>query len=171
MDHDHSQHHMHHQPVVNVTSTVAPSIHDHHDHGSMDHGSMDHGSMDHGSMDHGMDHSNTAGAAVNHAMHHMMEMAVSTQLQRVLSKTQLFLLVPRRLRWNNSVQTMVDKQCIWSDLVDAGDFPARRLLRSPKILPRELILEIIQFITVPSCERSGEERNSWNRWFSSRPVS
>lgn len=68
MDHDHS-HHMHHNhPVDNVTSapttTAMPSHHDHHGHDTMDH-SM-HGAA-----------TDTAGAAVNHAMHHMMEMAVS----------------------------------------------------------------------------------------------
>jgi hypothetical protein len=65
MSHDHSDHshHMHHHPVMNastavpITSTFAPAVHDHHDH----------------SMHKMDDTSNNMG----HAMHHMMEMAVS----------------------------------------------------------------------------------------------
>ena len=62
MDHDHSHHHVHNHPVENVTvtSTTAMPSH-HHEHG-------DH-SM------HGIE--SNGGDAVNHAMHHMMEMAVS----------------------------------------------------------------------------------------------
>lgn len=60
MNHDHSHHH----PVESVSSlpmtTVAPSGHDHHNHHSA------HGAAT------GMETAN----AMNHAMHHMMEMAV-----------------------------------------------------------------------------------------------
>jgi hypothetical protein len=70
MDHDHS-HHNHHNHVA-ATTTVAPmSHHDHHD--------MDHSKMDHSSMDHSM-HAAVANGTVSHAMHHMMEMAVSIEI-------------------------------------------------------------------------------------------
>lgn len=67
MDHDHSHHMQHNHPQVvdNVTSTSTTGMpmdhHNHHDH-----------SMH-------MDSSNETGNVVNHALHHMMEMAVSNQ--------------------------------------------------------------------------------------------
>lgn len=64
MSHDHAHHHMHdhHEPMVNLTtSTAMPSVHDHHDH-----------SM------HSM--SGDSANQMGHAVHHMMEMAVSLMI-------------------------------------------------------------------------------------------
>lgn len=65
MDHDHHAHHMHHHvenaSAMPVMTTAAPEIHNHHDHSA-----------------HGTEAS--TGNVMNHAMHHMMEMAVSLKL-------------------------------------------------------------------------------------------
>lgn len=84
MDHNHS-HHMHHHPVENVsTTTVMPAVHNHDDHSG-------HGAVSDG------------GAVANHALHHMMEMAVRFLISKKLSHElklthNVVFLVPRRLQ-------------------------------------------------------------------------
>lgn len=63
MDHDHS-HHMHHHPEPSTTmppGTTTMEMHNHHDHSA-----------------HGAGNEVETGSVAGHAMHHMMEMAVST---------------------------------------------------------------------------------------------
>lgn len=131
---DHAHHHHHHSSAE--TTTQAP-IHDMsgHDHHQMDHSNH-------------MDHSEHMNHSTAHQMmNHMMSMSVSYFLKWIfinLIKLLLCILVPWRLRGDNSLWKMEYKYLLGSRLVNACDFHFGNIVWGSQILSWTSVLEIIQ---------------------------
>lgn len=103
-------------------------------------------------------------STMNHAMHHMMSMAVSTRtfLWQIL-KAQIFL-VPRRLRRDDSVRAVEDRRLLGTVLVYGRHLHPRRVLRRTQVLPRESVLAFLQLTAVSRCVCAWKNPNASGSW-------
>lgn len=144
MSHDHHAHHdhAHHEEAVTTMSSV------HADHSGHIHGTE-----------------NMTATSVNHALHHMMSMAVSPWLIQLYKMLTCFLVVPRRLRWEDFIRAMADQNLHRTCLVNARHFYHGSFVWRPQVLPRESILEIVQCSAISCGVITWEERDTreWKR--------